>query len=492
MEGDPEITSEETSLLKPSIEASEPDHADDEREATVLKDVVDTLVLGTPIFMAMLSWVGMKTTDTALLGHVSADALAAAALSDLWTMCTAVLVQGRILSVLCGSAVGAGNPKLAGIYLQVSYAVLLGLGVVVFASWYMTGYVWQAFGNNAMIADMAGYYARALAWSIPGQLAFSQLSQFFQAQRIMQPEVVASFVALALNLLLGLIFVLGIPFPNFDGYGFSACPAVTTMVVYIQFTFFYIVYIKGQKLHEACWGGWDMKEITWDRIKTFSDLYFPAAFGMASDFWRVAVVGAIAANLGELEVAVFNTSYRIMWIVLIMVNALSSAAGIKMSQRLGDMNPSGAKQAGEVGILLSFLVLAAVISFVFFFIRAFGMIFTYDEDFLSLFETSRVPFCCTLFLMNMSVAIERIPYSMGRTKEVFWTGFFASWGAQVPGVYFLTTYWRNDLFGLYCGMAIGYLVLMLLYGYITITSDWKRYAEIARERSEMSGDPVAS
>ena len=83
--------------------------------------------------------------------------------------------------------------------------------------------------------------------------------------------------------------------------------------------------------------------------------YFPAAFGMASDFWRVAVIGAIAADLGELEVAVFNTSYRIMWIVLIMVNALSSAAGIKMSQRLGDMNPKGAKQAGEVGILLSFL-----------------------------------------------------------------------------------------------------------------------------------------
>ena len=32
----------------------------------------------------------MKTTDTALLGHVSARALSAAALSDLWTMCTGV------------------------------------------------------------------------------------------------------------------------------------------------------------------------------------------------------------------------------------------------------------------------------------------------------------------------------------------------------------------------------------------------------------------
>ena len=151
---------------------------------------------------------------------------------------------------------------------------------------------------------------------------------------------------------------------------------------------------------------------------------------MASDFWRVAVVGAIAANLGELEVAVFNTSYRIMWIVLIMVNALSSAAGIKMSIRLGNMDPKGAKQAGEIGILLSFLVLAIIMAGVFFRIRWFGLIFTQDEEFLELFEISRLPFCCTLFLMNMSVAIERIPYSMGRTKEVFWMGLIASWGGK--------------------------------------------------------------
>ena len=41
--------------------------------------------------------------------------------------------------------------------------------------------------------------------------------------------------------------------------------------------------------------------------------------------------------------------------------------------------------------------------------------------------------------------------------------------AQVPGVYLLTTYWRDDLVGLYSGMAIGYLVLMMLYGYIIVT-----------------------
>ena len=48
------------------------------------------------------------------LGHLSKDALAAGALSDLWTMTTQVLLSGNILGVLVGGAVGAGNPKLAG------------------------------------------------------------------------------------------------------------------------------------------------------------------------------------------------------------------------------------------------------------------------------------------------------------------------------------------------------------------------------------------
>jgi MATE family multidrug resistance protein len=436
---------------------------------TAWQDAKDTVILGVPIFLAMFSWVGMKTTDTALLGHVSSDALAAAALSDLWTMCSAVLIQARVLGVLCGAAIGAGNPKLAGTYLQVSYFVLSFICIFVIICWYFTEYVWITFGSDPEISHMAGYYARTLAWSIPGQLAFAQLSQFFSSQRIMYPEVNAASVAFVCNLVLGLIFVLGIPIPGWEGYGFTACPIVTTCCIYVQLFFVWFIYIHIKRLHEPCWDGWNWAAITRNRIHTFADLYFPAALGMASDFWRVAVVGAIAAKLGEEEVAVFNTSYRIMWIVLILVNALSSAAGIKMSMRLGKMDHVGAKQAGEVGICMSAAVLAVIGFAVLFKVRWFGRIFTNDPAFLDLFEEARVPFTITLVLMNLSVAIERIPYSMGRTKDVFWMGLMASWGAQVPAVTLLTRYWRDDLVGLYYGMAVGYLVLAILYGWVAIT-----------------------
>lgn len=53
--------------------------------------------------------------------------------------------------------------------------------------------------------------------------------------------------------------------------------------------------------------------------------------------------------------------------------------------------------------------------------------------------------------------------------EVFWYGLVASWGGQVPAVFLCTSYWRNDLIGLYTGMVVGYGVLVLLYGYIVVS-----------------------
>eukprot|EP00041_Stephanoeca_diplocostata_P033944 m.1137073 g.1137073 ORF g.1137073 m.1137073 type:complete len:148 (-) comp24434_c3_seq2:178-621(-) len=76
------------------------------KRKTVIQEACDILYLAGPIFIAMFSWVGMKTTDTALLGHVGTEKLSASALSDLWTTSTGVFVQGRVLGMFCGQAFG--------------------------------------------------------------------------------------------------------------------------------------------------------------------------------------------------------------------------------------------------------------------------------------------------------------------------------------------------------------------------------------------------
>jgi len=55
--------------------------------------------------------------------------------------------------------------------------------------------------------------------------------------------------------------------------------------------------------------------------------------------------------------------------------------------------------------------------------------------------------------MNFSVALERIPVAMGRTKTVLIIGLIGSWLGQVPGVFLFTIFWRHDLVGLFTGMV---------------------------------------
>ena len=96
--------------------------------------------LAFPMFLSSASWVsinscyepkyflnflflqvGMKATDTAILGHLGTNDtlyLSAVASADLWTSSTGVFIQGRVLGTFVGQAIGAGHRDMAGVWLQ--------------------------------------------------------------------------------------------------------------------------------------------------------------------------------------------------------------------------------------------------------------------------------------------------------------------------------------------------------------------------------------
>jgi len=359
-------------------------------------------------------------------------------------------LQGRVLGILVGQSIGANNHYLALVYLNISFMILAALSVIVMISWGYTESIWESLEQPIYLAKDAGYYSCVLTLLIPAQIGFDQLAQFFSAQRIMKPEVVIALLALAFNLAFGLVFVLGFPFTYFNGYGFKACPIVTVAVDWIQFTMalsYFSWFLRNDQVWKrlkilrfepdesksetsqryyiqfsSCLEG-----ITFQRITTFSRLYFPAALALSSDFWRMGVIGAMAASIGEREVGLFNASYRILWITLIFIGSLAGASGIKIGLRLGNNEPSGAKQASEVGMMLSIILLLVLSTLVYFNSRTLGMMFVSDQSYLDLFEECRLPFSSTLFFMNLAVAFETVPINMGRTGIVFYAGFFASW-----------------------------------------------------------------
>ena len=111
-----------------------------------------------------------------------------------------------------------------------------------------------------------------LAGTIPFRVVYSQVTQFFMAQKIMDPIFPTAVLGTAFNLIVGLQLVLGFPFSSFS-FGFTACPIVTVCAEFLQVLFLIAFYCGVRKLHAPAWPGWAREHITRERIWTYMKMH---------------------------------------------------------------------------------------------------------------------------------------------------------------------------------------------------------------------------
>eukprot|EP00405_Crypthecodinium_cohnii_P047104 CAMPEP_0206568974 /NCGR_PEP_ID=MMETSP0325_2-20121206/26157_1 /ASSEMBLY_ACC=CAM_ASM_000347 /TAXON_ID=2866 /ORGANISM="Crypthecodinium cohnii, Strain Seligo" /LENGTH=478 /DNA_ID=CAMNT_0054072465 /DNA_START=183 /DNA_END=1619 /DNA_ORIENTATION=- len=446
------------------------------------------------MFLGRASFAVMKATDTSLLGYTGKEYLEAVALGDLWNSATGVFIFSSTLSLFCSNAMGSDNLEMIGVWLQVAYSVLAVVCIFVAICWSVTGPLLKALGSDHQLADDAQYFALVLMLCLPVRIAFSQLSIAFNSQKVVKPGSIVASISMCLNLIFGMLLVRGIPFraSGFEGYGFAACPWVTTGVEYAQFLLMWTWTVKIQKLHLTWWPGWSCRHVTKDRVWMFLVQYVPQTLSSASDFWRVTVLGTIATSMGEENVAVFNASYRICWIVLIFSSCIGQAMSIRIGISLGAGKPREARRHAEVGIAMALTVLCLLCLSLIAAPQLWGRIFTNDRTILEMFENSRLELMAFVGFMNFAVVLEKIPFAVGRPRVAFWMGVVGSWCGQVPGALLAVNYWRRDLSGLYLGSAAGYALLCVLLIISCTRFDWHALAAEAEARSKAAASPTAA
>lgn len=220
--------------------------------------------------------------------------------------------------------------------MQISYFVSFMILIPVALLWSVTGPVLNYLGSEEEISNHSWKYALILMCALPGRIIYRNLTAYFGAMKILKPSVRSSVIGISVNLLVGLPIVLGWPFNKkeggFQGFGFYACPVVTSCVEYCMML--YMIYcFKTIKTENDCWpdNGWSWANIDKEMVKKYFALYIPSALAISSAFWRVAAIGAVCASLGPLQLGVFNMSYRVLWITLTFVGSVAGASGIKTS-----------------------------------------------------------------------------------------------------------------------------------------------------------------
>jgi len=484
----PIINVPKTEPIKPAM-ARRRSSVNDITASTSLAQIYASIFnLFVPTFVARLAWIGMKTTDTALLGHSGTVFLTASSLSDFWTSMSSVFISDSVLGAMMGQAYGARNYDMVGTWFQISMTLFSWVLIPVFVLWCLTAPVLQyGLGIEADVASYAGYYAIVSALCLPAKLVNGKLSTFFTSQRITGPSSKTTPLALALNLVFGLQFVLGIPYAGIN-YGFWACPWVTTLVEWFLLFFVVGVWVFYLRSHEKCYGpklhewnyfrdvfvapmlaGADSERFAYynanirPKLWEFARLTVPATLALASDFWRMSAIGLLAGTLGNKEVAVFNASYRIAWMNLVIIGAFSSACVTQLGIALGTGDGHLSMKIRDLGIGTVFTFLFATVAASVVFIDKLARIFSNDPEVIALFQECRMEMALMIFFMSFAVHFESLLVAVKKTDSLFKAALIGSWGGQVPGVLALFYFYGETLQNVYLGVGFGYALLCILY-----------------------------
>ena len=338
--------------------------------------------LGWPMVGSFVCRILMASTDTAFVGHLTNSTtgfgldkprsaeqyLAASALGDVFLtlLIAPPLAFNQVLNALVGQAIGSGNPKMAGTWLQLS-VLFLSAAYVPFlvAQYFAVAPLLRMLGFDDDLCHLAGVYARwQIFWPIPNGI-YQCMRFYFQAQGLPRPAMYNNFVWLLLNGLLNWVYVFGGPFAyvsassrfHFGGFGYLGAAMSLSTSRCLQPVTYWLYMFVWRKAHRATWPGLNLDFLRYDRVKRF---LFQALPLIGTTIFQVASSKVQTLLIAQLGTLVIGTSSAVVAATQpasdTMAAALTAVAAIRVGHHLGRGDAPAAQAATKLVLLVSLAI----------------------------------------------------------------------------------------------------------------------------------------
>jgi len=485
-------------LPPPSTETSPPQGYSATTPFCIREEIKEMAYLAIPLAISFFCRMGMASTDSAFVGHIH-DALhtpetylAAAVVSDMiLSICICPpLAFNQVLNALVGQAMGSGNPKMAGIWLQQSMFWLTVTMLPCLTGLFYVEPILLFMGFPANICTVAGTYARYnIVWPIPNGL-YQCMRFYFQAQGMPLPATYNNIAFLFINGALNWLFVFGGPFRGWywDGFGFIGAAISLSISRTMQGVVYYLYMFVYKQNHLATWPeeGWSMKHHTLARTLEFMKQSLP---NVGTILFQSAISQAttvLVGRLGELPIAASSalSTVTIPWSGTLAATT-STVSAVRVGYHLGRGDAEGARQSAWL-VLSVITVFTMLVSIVFLLLkRIFMEVATDDANVLGL-ATTLVPAMLVGTYLNLMVGNLTSGVFAGMGRPIVAT--VLSFGLELPlsigGVALYILYFHGNLLGVYWWQAIAGGIELVIVLIIFLASDWNKCVEEARIRQE--------
>ena len=318
--------------------------------------------LAWPIVLTQLAWIGMLTTDTAMIGRIGAEQLAGASLSLMVFFLAYVICFGVVTATasLASQAYGARQPRRIRRVVRQGWWVTIALTVPMLMALAFTPEILSLMGQPPETLPHADTYISTLMWSLPLATAFTVLRNFVSALGRPRPALWVMLSGLPLNALLdyGLIYGnFGLPRLELVGAGLA-----TTIINIAMFSaLLAIVLFRKPFSRYAILGRFWRPD--WPQFRQIFRIGLPIAGThlMVAGFFigAVFVIGAF----GTEAIAAHMIAIQLPHISIMIPMGLSQAATVRVGHAVGRRNVEAAYRAGwtATAMTVCFMIMMSVV-----------------------------------------------------------------------------------------------------------------------------------
>lgn len=479
-------------LLPPSAgngqDGEEDQNSGDKDVLSFSQELKELTVLSMPVALATLARLLIINTDVAFIGNLGTTELNASSFGSTWNqfLSNILFAPGYALNSLCSQAIGSGNPKLAGVWLQLAIFFTLILCLPVLAGYLLTKPVVSLMIDDDQVPELAQDFNNVSILILVPMVLYMIIRQFFQSMQIVRPAMVVSIITVGFNYAMNALFV---PLDGPVAWGLKGSPFATFLSMLFQIISFcvYCIWYKGY--HQAYWGGWDLKSsLEKSRVKRFFAMVIPMAVGIVLENSGLQLITFSTGHIGKANIsanAVLGSLWGILWG---FYWGFGLALQVRVGKYLGQNKPEAAKMVAKISVVIVIIICFLVGLGTFLLRTQIAKLFSQDQDVIKVIEDSMYALVLDYFFACMALSAVNLMEAMAQNRILMYVLSIGMWCVQVP-VSLLFAY-KVDFFkdreveGLWLGQCVGELFkLVILWSYIA-RIDWHRMCKEALERSE--------
>ncbi|XP_017980900.1 PREDICTED: protein DETOXIFICATION 14 [Theobroma cacao] len=421
----------------------------------------------------------LQVVSIMMVGHLGELSLSGVSIATSFTIVTGfcfLFGMSGALETLCGQAYGAEQYQSLGTY---TYCAIINLVLVCFpisVLWVFTDKILILVGQDHSISHVAHRYALFLIPALFGYAILQAMVRYFQTQSLILPMLFTSLVALCFHVPFcwTLVFKLGL-----GTIGAAISIALSTWLNVILLGFYMKYSSKCDKTRSAL----SIKDVI-KSSRVFFRFAVPSAAMVCLEWWASEVLIFLSGLLPnpKLETSVLSICFSFTYLHYFIPYGIGAIGSTRVANELGAGNPEAAKLSVLVVTVIA-VVEAVIVSTTLFFCRhVLEYAFSSKKEVVNR-VADMVPIMSVAVITDcLQAVLSGVARGCGwqNTAAFVNLGAYYLFGAPLAAVLAFVLHFKAK--GLLIGLTSGVALQVIVFGLITIFTNWQKQASRARKR----------